>query len=133
MRIILAIFVLALLVSCGSSDTSYQGAKYQESGYQDSSQYGSVESATQHEDVEVVGEGDVEIEDQVPDETEEYVEDVSLANEARERMISLASSSSYTRNNGKLKRGRIAKQLNREGYRKSDGSRFRRRDIPKSL
>lgn len=104
-----------------------------------------------HNQVEIVNSGDVEVTDYVPDDNEEFApnqaqeaqleeneesevfeEDSQLSDPARQRMDMLMNDSDYQRNGNKLKRTKIAHRLNREGYRKSDGSRFRRRDIPKN-
>jgi hypothetical protein len=57
--------------------------------------------------------------------------DPELSQTASEGMAELMKDADYIRASGKLKRAKLARQLNRENFRKSDGSKFRRRDIPK--
>jgi len=131
MNRLLTVLLTVTLISCGEGAGSSSGRTSDPSVQQENS-YG----PAPHNDVEVEEEGDVEIldatdEDSGPDDAEEYVPDYNLAPTAQQRMNELLQSSSYTRNSGKPKRSKIATQLNREDFRKSDGSKFKRRDIPK--
>ncbi|UMY64896.1 MULTISPECIES: hypothetical protein [unclassified Flavobacterium] len=62
------------------------------------------------------------------DEAEAYVPPADLPDPSSVRMKELMRF--HVRNNGKLKRAKIARILNREGYTKGNGERFTRRDIP---
>ena len=137
-NIILILFVY--LVSCTNASNSKQSEASSSSSNennetsqpaQPASTNTSEPQSIRHNDVEIEEEGDTEIEDDVTDEAEPYEPDVNLSKTSQDRMNELISDSKYIRNSGKLKRAKIARQLNRDGYRKSDGSKFRRRDIPK--
>lgn len=87
----------------------------------------------EHQPVEVTQEGKVEVTDD-PDEGEDnepYIADQDLSPTSSQRMQELLTNSNFLRNNGKAKRKKIAKQLNEDGFRKSNGEKFRVRDIPK--
>ncbi len=50
----------------------------------------------------------------------------------QERMRELRSDPKYQKNNGSIRRLKVAKKLNQEGYRKSNGNRYTLFDIPNS-
>lgn len=51
---------------------------------------------------------------------------------ARVRMQQLIQNKSYQKENGSIKRMKVAKQLNNEGFRKTNGKKFTLFDIPKN-
>ncbi|WP_416438862.1 hypothetical protein [Phnomibacter sp. MR] len=73
-----------------------------------------------------------EEENQIDDDNEPYTEDNLLTPSTNTRLNELVHDSEFNSSGGRIKRSKIARQLNREGFRKSDGRMFRRRDIPKN-
>ncbi len=85
-----------------------------------------------HNPIEVSEEiNDVEITEYEEDDNTEYNQEYSAPKTAINRLDELMDGNEYRRSSGRLKRAKIARILNDEGYRKDDGSEFRRRDIPK--
>lgn len=78
-------------------------------------------------DYNIESEDDSEVEDA----TEPYIENIEGSSKLRARMYELLHDSTYIRENGIVKRAKLARRLNLEGFRKADGTKFRRRDIPK--
>lgn len=126
-----------ILVSCGSNtsqETSYNNRE---------TIYFSPPENNSHQDVEIIDEGTVMIEDFVEEDnwteeqaahseiTTDFVGYTAYTSIAQNRLYELANSSFYQKRSGKLKRLKIAKQLNKEGYRKNNGKKFRIKDIPK--
>ncbi len=106
-----------------NSDNSGNSSNYD---YNSTENQNTSEQYETHENVEVEYEGDVNIEDEV-----EYIPDYNLDNNTLNKLQELCDNSNYIKNNGKLKRFKIARYLNKNGYRKSNGDRFRIKDIPR--
>jgi hypothetical protein len=64
------------------------------------------------------------------DDNEPY-QAAQVVDHVQEYLNKLMRSKEYKRRNGSLKRGKIARKLNDMGYKKKNGDRFSRRDIPK--
>jgi hypothetical protein len=66
------------------------------------------------------------------EDSEPYIEDMNLPASASSRMRELLSNSAYQKRNGRIRRHKLAKKLNGEGYTTSEGKEFRIKDIPKN-
>jgi hypothetical protein len=130
--IILGLFLLLQSSSCKPKQSPPPATQYPPEQIIDNNITDEPEQPPVHQEVEIEPSGDVDMEDDInEDDNETYEPDINLPQTASQRMTELMQDYHYIRNSGKLKRKKLARQLNKDGFRKSDGSKFRRRDIPK--